>query len=131
MKEKQIDKQAVEEMAKVVKSSLDGLGCGNFNFTGAEISIMFAKALCKAGYRKQSDNVIELPCKVGDKVYRTFGNYCGEKIFEGVVDQITIYNNREIRFWVHGHPLGFACEDIGETVFLTQEEAEAKMKGGG
>jgi hypothetical protein len=48
MKEKQI-----EEMAKVIKSSLDGLGCGNFNFTGEEISTMFAKALYNAGYRKQ------------------------------------------------------------------------------
>ena len=54
-KENQIDKQAVEEMAKVIKSSLDGLGCGNFNFTGDEISIMFAKALYNANYRKQSE----------------------------------------------------------------------------
>ena len=57
MKEKQIDKQAVEEMAKDIKSSLDGLGCGNFYFTGDEISIMFAKALYNAGYRKQSEGV--------------------------------------------------------------------------
>ena len=49
-KEKQI-----EEMAKVIKSSLDGLGSGNFNFTGGEISIMFAEALYNAGYRKQSE----------------------------------------------------------------------------
>lgn len=54
MKEK-IEKQAIEEMAKVIKSSLDGLGIGNFNFTGDEISTMFAKALYNAGYRKQSD----------------------------------------------------------------------------
>ena len=54
MKE-QIEKQAIEEMAKVIKSSLDGLGIGNFNFTGDEISTMFAKALYNAGYRKQSD----------------------------------------------------------------------------
>ena len=52
MKE-QIEKQAIEEMAKVIKSSLDGLGIGNFNFTGDEISTMFAKALYNAGYRKQ------------------------------------------------------------------------------
>ena len=77
-----------------------------------------------------SNGVIVPPCKVGDKVYRTFGNYCGEKIFEGVVDQISIYNNREIRFWVYGHPLGFACHDIGKTVFLTREEAEKALRGG-
>jgi hypothetical protein len=42
-------------MAKVIKSSLDGLGSGNFNFTGDEISIMFAKALYNEGYHKQSE----------------------------------------------------------------------------
>ena len=47
-KEKQIEK-----IAKVIKSSLDGLGCGNFSFTGDEISTMFAKDLYNAGYRKQ------------------------------------------------------------------------------
>ena len=50
MKDKQI-----EEMAKVIKSSLDGLGRGSFNFTGEEISAMFAETLYNAGYRKQKD----------------------------------------------------------------------------
>lgn len=77
-----------------------------------------------------ANGVIVLPCKVGDKVYRTSRNCCEEKIFEGVVNQINLYKNGEIRFWMYGHPLGFACDDIGKTVFLTKEEAEAKMKGG-
>lgn len=46
--------EQIEEMAKVIKSSMVNLGCGNFNFTGDEISTMFAKALCNAGYRKQN-----------------------------------------------------------------------------
>ena len=50
-----ISNQQIEKMAKVIKSSLDGLGRGNFNFTGGEISTMFAKALYNAGYRKQSE----------------------------------------------------------------------------
>jgi hypothetical protein len=74
-----------------------------------------------------ANGVIVPPCKVGDTVYRTQGNYCGEKIFEGVVDQIAIFNNREIRIWVYGHPLGFGCDDIGKTVFLTKEEAEKAL----
>jgi hypothetical protein len=123
-KEKQI-----EEMVKTVSAcECDCLNCKTC------YSWELCEALYNAGYRKQSENVIELPCKVGDKVYRTSGNYCGERIFEGVVGQISIYNNGEIRFWMYGHPLGFACDDIGKTVFLNKEEAEnalAKMKGGG
>ncbi len=61
MKE-QIEKQAIEEMAKVIKSSLDGLGVGNFNFTGNEISTMFAKALYHADYRKQVWISVEERC---------------------------------------------------------------------
>ena len=50
----------IEEMAKVIKSSMDNLGCGNFNFTGDEISTMFAKALYNAGYRKESEVAREI-----------------------------------------------------------------------
>jgi hypothetical protein len=57
------DKQ-IEEMAKVIKSSLDGLGSGNFNFTGEEISAMFAKALYNADYRKSTDVAREIFDKV-------------------------------------------------------------------
>lgn len=53
------DKQ-IEEMAKVIKSSLDGLGAGDFNFTGDEISAMFAEILYNAGYRKASDVAREI-----------------------------------------------------------------------
>ena len=49
------EKQIIEEMAKVIKSSLDGLGSGNFHFTGDEISTMFATALYRADFRKQSE----------------------------------------------------------------------------
>ncbi len=69
------DKQAIEEMAKVVKSSLDGLGCGNFNFTGDEISTMFAKALYNAGYRKQSEG--EWIFKKGGYYQRLICSACG------------------------------------------------------
>ena len=74
-----------------------------------------------------ANGVIVPPCKVGDTVYRTQGNCCGEKIFEGVVDQIAIFDNREIRIWVYGHPLGFGYDDIGKTAFLTKEEAEKAL----
>lgn len=69
------------------------------------------------------------PCKVGDTVYRTYGNFRGEKIYEGFVDQIRVSKNGEMRFYVYGHPLGFSLDDVGKNVFLTREEAEQAMKG--
>ena len=77
---------------------------------------------------KPKSRFIELPCAVGDKIFRTSGNYCGEKIFEGVVAQISIYENGVIRCWANGHPLGFARDDFGKTVFLTKAEAETALE---
>ena len=90
---------------------------------------------CKAEFanfladRLLENGVIVPPCKVGDVVYRTYDNYCGEEIYEGAVDQIFVSRNRKVRLYVHGHPLGFTPDDIGKTVFLTREEAEQALKG--
>lgn len=50
------EEKQISEMAKVIKSSLDDLGSGVFNFTGYEIAVMFAKALYNADYRKIYDD---------------------------------------------------------------------------
>lgn len=84
-----------------------------------------AEEIYNAGYRKHSKNTIDLPCNVGDKVYR---NFSGKEVLESFVNQINIYNDGEIRFWMYGHPIGFAYYDIGKTIFFTKEEAEAKIK---
>lgn len=140
----------IEEIAKVIKSSLDGLGCGNFNFTGDEISIMFAEHLYNAGYRKQSENVIELPCKVGDTVYCIEHNIIRE-CFVKMVKSLTYDENGtkyfveveceiESPFYSDGRKIKHGLSAVWEIewgswyrAFRTREEAEealAKMKGG-
>ena len=74
-----------------------------------------------------ANGVIVPPVGIGQKVYRTSGNFRGEKIYEGVVDQIIAYDDRETRFYVYGHPLSFVECNIGKTVFLTKEEAEQAL----
>lgn len=70
----------IEKIARVIKSSLDGLGCGNFNFTGDEISTMFATELYNAGYRKQEWISVEqrLPDRNGR--YLTHCNVEGQSL---------------------------------------------------
>lgn len=96
-----------------------------------------AEAIYNAGYRKQSENVIELPCKIGDVVYiidDSEEDY-GEPYVLGV---------RVLQFFINKNgialdlqmPLGLRLNTwaaIGKNVFLTEAEAEkalAKMKGG-
>ena len=68
-KEKQI-----EEMARIICRDYNGGICAtdgfvcNYNCEWTQI----AKHLYNAGYRKQSENAIEFPCKVGDKAWFVF-----------------------------------------------------------
>ena len=90
-----------------------------------------AKVIIKHNYRKQSENTVELPCKIGDTVYRVKkrrGIWC---VLPREVVSITYRLD-------HLHNVVweiFSTETdvLGKTVFLTEEEAEkkvAKMKGG-
>lgn len=74
---------------------------------------------------KEEGRISVLPIKMGQTVYRTSGNYSGEKIHEGFVDQIVIhYGCRKTFFYTSGHPLHFIDDNLGRNVFLTREEAE-------
>lgn len=62
MKE-QIEKQAIEEMAEAI---FQNCNCGLF-FSEAEKIARFVVE--EQGYRKQSENTVELPCTAGDLVH--------------------------------------------------------------
>lgn len=87
--------------------------------------------LYNAGYRKQSENTVELPCKVGDTVYRVKkrrGVWC---ILPREVVSITYRLDHLYR--VVWEIFSTETDTLGKTVFLTEAEAEqalAKMKGG-
>ena len=99
-------------------------------------SAVVAEALYKEGWRKQSENVIDLPCKVGDTMY---------VIYEGVVRPVKVNairldtkkNNHRICVWgtfhlyeyySHKYKATFPFDSIGKRLFYT--DSEAKMKGG-
>lgn len=62
------------------------------------------------------------PCKVGDKVYII----AGKDISEQKIQRVTIGSNEILEFCTRKR--GFAISAIGKKVFLTREEAEAKLK---
>lgn len=113
-------KKQIEEMAIIISHSiqkwandLPPISCPVYN----------AENLYNAGYRKQSENILELPCKVGDKVYQTDG----VRIYESTINEITLTTNKMICVTEN---IAFDETAIGKGIFLTKEEAEAKMKGG-
>ena len=103
-----------------------------------------ARLLVKDGYRKQSrpfscghekgGEWVQLPCKVGDTIYVI--SQMQDKRFlpfikEYEVTSISI-RKKSVVIWheMDGYIKNFKQTDFGKTIFLTEEEAEAKMKGG-
>lgn len=85
-------------------------------------------------YFKDRNRFVELPCKVGDKVYfiKHFFNYAKQPMC-GTVCMIRTFTGKES--WTFGVIMDgstidrhFVSNDIGKTVFLTKEEAEQALK---
>ena len=75
--------------------------------------------------------LLRLPCKIGDTVY------CVEdkKIWDCIVDKVTISRTNGVWFEVKTpksmpdiSAIEYTENDFGKTVFLTQAEAEQKLK---
>lgn len=71
------------------------------------------------------NGVVVLPCKVGDVVYRI---YTRAWIGEDVVREVVVSENGV--FYIDDKGRMTSCNKFGKTVFLTREDAEAKLKGG-
>ena len=85
------------------------------------------------GYRKQSENVVELPCKIGDKVYSVGRN---PNTYEWLIREQSIYSIAIYSTGIHLYIspiIDFHISAIGTRYFFSREDAEkalAKMKGG-
>lgn len=85
----------------------------------------YNKILTKLGNYEdleEQGRLIKLPCKAGDTVYVIVG----KNISVQKIQRATIDSERKIEFCTKRK--GFALFEIGKTVFLTESEAEAKLK---
>lgn len=94
----------------------------------AEIEQVLVSDDCE--HFKDRSRFVELPCKVGDKVY-VIEDIAGEaKIIQDVVETIGIgyYADGINIYQFDGIKTDGYFEDFGKTVFLTREEAEQALK---
>lgn len=83
---------------------------------------------------KDKSRFVELPCKVGDKVYfiKFMWNYAKQPIPAMVCGIKTFSNSGTFTFTSltdeSNVPRSFINQDIGKTVFLTREEAEKALR---
>jgi hypothetical protein len=96
-----------------------------FCFSGSMQDFKIYKRLQEFEDKIENGTLVELPCKVGDTVYR-IRKKPYKAVLERFVVNITLCLNYKGQFeW----RLFTTTEDtLGKTVFLTREEAEAKLK---
>ena len=80
--------------------------------TGNMPNLCSEKFLCE--HFKDRNKFVELPCKIGDTVYQTDGI----RIYESKIKKIIFDTNN----------IGFDETAIGNSIFLTREEAEQILK---
>lgn len=132
MNEKQ---KQIEEMVKAICEHYVKNGCGRCPDCFCEGD---ALKLYNAGYRKQSENNIELPCKVGDTLYHvidpediSWGRVLEVKVKSIEIEDTIRFFVRTVKNYLHNYAY-VNIADFGKTVFFTQKEAEqvlAKTKG--
>ena len=103
----------------------DGLGASS-KCDNCEITTGACEKLGRYEDLEEQGRLIKLPCKIGTEVYNTtWWDDVQEKV---VVKGKTYYRT------VHKHKVSkstfdyFDIKEFGKTVFLTKEEAEAKLK---
>ena len=77
-----------------------------------------------AALRERLDNAVELPCKVGDKLYEIIeGEVQGERVENYRIDNMGIWVTVQLKFGTSTILLNEARK-----IFLTREAAEARLK---
>ena len=70
---------------------------------------------------EEQGKLLKLPCAVGDTVYTIYSDEDGSFIEEPKVEEVSTH-----RIWIDS--MYFDYSDIGKTIFLTKEAAEAALK---
>ena len=96
--------------------------------TEIEKILKLAKKLKEYEDLEEQGKLLKLPCAVGDTLYcdgKYFASHCKGKIHSFKVSDIVT----EIKSYYRGEvDYCFDFENVGKTVFLTREEAEAALK---
>lgn len=131
--EAQIKLEQVEKLDTMIKNKLTDRRADRGQ-AGGHCAGCSVPDISRANYRlrelEQADKegrVVVLPCKVGDTVY--FAAWFGTRphVVKRIADPYFYTDDAECM----GSSADFYLRDFGKSVFLTQEEAEAALKGEG
>lgn len=111
------------EIGGITRRSLCRHNCCDGENCVTWLEKQFAKLNDEYEEAKADGRLVVLPCKPGDTIYRLDGLQSWQIV------SITIYPD-EIIFMDDSDNI-FGLDNIGKTIFFTQEEAEKALGGGG
>lgn len=78
---------------------------------------------------EEQGRLVVLPCKQDDRVYMVLKR----EVKEFIIGRVTVLRSGSVVLTLYGYQGNILAEEIGKTVFLTREEAEAALEkmGGG
>lgn len=111
-----------ERLVNLLKEARCGKDCDGFkNAEFCNGCTAYEKSVKTADYLLASGEVFVQPCKVGDTVYQTDG----VRIYELEILDVLLHKNKP---YYETESIDFDNDAIGKSIFLTREEAEAKLK---
>ena len=127
--------RCVERLAAYEETGLTPERCAEFARADAEGRYIVMRdaeqegvaRLRELGKADKDGRLVVLPCKVGDGLW-TFCSHPVEQVYSFTVTDISTLNGRTM---LNTSRCGVIdARDVGKTVFLTREEADAALKGG-
>lgn len=108
----------------------DNLPCGENSYTFKNLLI---RKLGEYEDLEEQGRLIKLPCKVGDVVYfahhdRVISSEVLSEKYRAEAENHGVFIRERLTIDVEGVSAEIDFGDIGKTVFLTESEAEAKLK---
>lgn len=123
-----LDDELMEDLMLSPQESVIGLTALFYRNLWAQADL-YERLKCYENLEEQG-LLLRLPCKVGDIVYQITRNFISTYRIRNFIH----YNNGNIFFdWecingIYVNVQGFHIDDVGKTVFLTREEAEAALE---
>ena len=138
---------AKKKLCEALSSLYHEADCGIVIYFNEEECEIIADHLLSRGIGLDAENtfnnVLILPCSIGDTLYSPVftkdgkGSHIRERLCAGIhiSDKVTRWRvDKPVRYFVlktdDGHSFHVKMDELGRTLFLTREEAEAALRKG-
>lgn len=122
-----------KKLSEELRQCLDERKCTGCDCYDAEMVLTCKKLLQKAYERikeyeelEEHGKLMKLPCAIGDTVYRIIPKTY-RKIAELKIKEFVVCENG-LCFRTDKTDFSYSCDEFGEYIFLTKEEAEAALQ---